>query len=234
MAFDGRDFLGVSLTFLLATGALAEPSPEAAIASAIRVATSWPPDMRDLPVPMGKVAVMAEIEQARSEVMKTIGLQGRWHGSAGVKMPPDSPEFYMMICERVGADFLARARAVREGDPGLAEIEPLLGQKDRDMLTEVIPARAEAAMICRHFFVVDGADAGTVLKAVEQAAGKRFAASHAEERPDHAQGLVAEGWSGDPANGVARIRVVAKAGPDRSQVVNMIVTSYSWRLPDGS
>lgn len=40
MTFRGKDFLGVSLAFLLATGALAEPSVETALASAVEVATS--------------------------------------------------------------------------------------------------------------------------------------------------------------------------------------------------
>lgn len=190
--------------------------------------------MRDLPAHAGEVVTKDKFDRAQ----KNMGLQAQWYGSVGVyNRQLRSPDLFTMECYRVGADLLQYARAMAEGTPGPAGIEYLMSQDDRDLLATIIPVQAEAAMVCRHSFRVDGTDAAAIFEAAEQAAGKWFATLHPTGRVEilgHAGKLLAEDWSGEPANGIARVRVLVKEWSPSPGKVDIMITSYSWRLPDGS
>lgn len=227
----------IVLTSTLGAGAQGQAAPSAIADAVIAVATSWPADMGDLPAFAGEVQVDAVMADAQVNILKMMSAgQGDhdWFGAAVVPGSFAAPDRYRLSCRRVGSDVLRHARAALAGEAYPEALDFLINFDDRDTIARVTPQSAEAAMRCEHAFRIEG-DAATVSGAFSQSLRGFFGdlqiTPGEEGRPD---ALIAAGWSGDPANGVAHLVASVSSAAAHPGRVDIHAVSYSWRMQPGA
>lgn len=231
-----RNLLWPIMISLWGTSASAEDVTHDEISNAIHLATSWPADLQDLPFHAGNPDT--SFPYPKPEFLRAIGLElhARWYGRVSIHSRYRAPDHYTVDCVRVGDDLLGYVRqAVAEGDTPEGVLFVFSSIGEREIIAAMIPEDAEAAMLCKHVYRVDGNDRDEVMDAITVSLGKWFtdlrAVANVNPHPDW---LLAKGWKGDQDSGVAQLEVRVHATDKMPGKIDIRITNYSWRLHSNS
>ena len=221
--------------------AFAQTTPETVLDSVVSVATSWPADLAEIPIFVGTDDHGGGL---RLEEIRTMGLplDGRWYDTATVLELPELPSQKTVNCLRVGRDMLGYLRnGVPEGALPNIMLYVFANDAEPEVMAELIPTDAEAAMVCTHSYHIDATDAAAVSAALQVSLATLFTTVQPiAEIPPRGFGLMAQGWVGERSNGIAQLEIAVDSSPIKVGFLlvpgklQVYVRTYSWLLPLGS